>query len=131
VDLLAGRDALGYTDIMTLLQITNTGRLNYHLKALGNLVTKDDGGRYRLTEQGRQAASQLKTFPGEGAAREEAVGPEDNSCRGLDPPRDPLHHALRICAPLRLRHHLLLPVRVGLRWHRGAPDGASWFSPHS
>jgi hypothetical protein len=48
---------------MTLLQITNTGRLNYHLKALGSLISKDEGGRYHLTEQGRQAAGLLRTFP--------------------------------------------------------------------
>lgn len=63
LELLAERDALSYTDVMTLLQITNTGRLNYHLKALGNLLSKDEGGKYRLTEQGRQAAGLLKTFP--------------------------------------------------------------------
>jgi hypothetical protein len=69
--LLAEREALSYTEIMTLLQITNTGRLNYHLKVLGSLLTKDEGGRYHLTEQGQQAASLLKTFP-------ERVPPEKN-----------------------------------------------------
>ena len=63
LELLAERESLSYTDIMTLLQITNTGRLNYHLKALANLVSKDETGINRLTEQGRQAASLLKTFP--------------------------------------------------------------------
>ncbi|MGP8124843.1 MAG: winged helix-turn-helix domain-containing protein [Nitrososphaerales archaeon] len=63
LELLAERESLTYTDMMTLLQITNTGRLNYHLKALGSLISKDEGGRYRLTDQGRQAASLLRTFP--------------------------------------------------------------------
>jgi DNA-binding transcriptional ArsR family regulator len=63
LELLAEKESLTYTDMMTLLQITNTGRLNYHLKALGSLISKDEGGRYRLTEQGRQAASLLRTFP--------------------------------------------------------------------
>jgi len=63
LELLVERESLTYTDIMTLLQITNTGRLNYHLKALGNLLSKDEGGRYHLTEQGRQAAGLLRTFP--------------------------------------------------------------------
>lgn len=63
LELLAEKEPLTYTDIMTLLQITNTGRLNYHLKALSSLVSKGEGGRYRLTEQGRQAANLLKTFP--------------------------------------------------------------------
>ena len=63
LELLAERESLTYTEIMTLLQITNTGRLNYHLKALGSLLSKDDSGKYHLTDQGRQAASLLKTFP--------------------------------------------------------------------
>jgi len=63
LELLAEKDSLSYTEMMTLLQITNTGRLNYHLKALGSLISKDEGGRYRLTEQGRQAADLLRTFP--------------------------------------------------------------------
>jgi len=63
LELLAEKESLAYTDMMTLLQITNTGRLNYHLKALGSLISKDEGGRYRLTEQGRQAADLLRTFP--------------------------------------------------------------------
>lgn len=63
LELLAEKESLTYTDLMTLLQITNTGRLNYHLKALGGLISKDEGGRYRLTEQGRQAADLLRTFP--------------------------------------------------------------------
>lgn len=63
LELLAERDALNYTEIMTVLSITNTGRLNYHLKALGDLITKDSEGRYRLTEKGKLAANMLKTFP--------------------------------------------------------------------
>jgi DNA-binding transcriptional ArsR family regulator len=63
LELLAEKGTLSYTEIMTLLQITNTGRLNYHLKALANLVSKDDEGKYRLTEQGRLAASLVSTFP--------------------------------------------------------------------
>jgi hypothetical protein len=63
LELLAEKESLSYTDIMTFLQITNTGRLNYHLKALTSLVSKDEAGKYHLTEQGRQAASLLKTFP--------------------------------------------------------------------
>ena len=63
LELLAEKDSLTYTEMMTLLQITNTGRLNYHLKALGSLISKDEGGKYRLTEQGRQAANLLRTFP--------------------------------------------------------------------
>jgi hypothetical protein len=35
--LLDEKEALGYTEIMTVLGVTNTGRLNYHLKVLGDL----------------------------------------------------------------------------------------------
>jgi len=63
LELLSEKESLTYTDMMTLLQITNTGRLNYHLKVLGSLISKDEEGRYRLTEQGRQAANLLRTFP--------------------------------------------------------------------
>lgn len=64
MELLAQREeGLAYTEIMTILRITNTGRLNYHLKAIANLVTKDEQGKYHLTEQGGLAANLLKTFP--------------------------------------------------------------------
>ena len=64
LELLSEKQTLSYTEIMTLLQVTNTGRLNYHLKALGNLISKDDDeGKYRLTERGRLAVSLLRTFP--------------------------------------------------------------------
>ncbi len=63
LELLAEKEGLSYTEIMALLQITNTGRLNYHLKALGALVSKDDQGKYSLNERGKLAANMLKTFP--------------------------------------------------------------------
>ncbi|MGA2682825.1 MAG: winged helix-turn-helix domain-containing protein [Candidatus Bathyarchaeia archaeon] len=63
LELLAEKEAIGYTEIMALLQITNTGRLNYHLKALKGLVSKDDQGKYRLTEKGQLAVNLLRTFP--------------------------------------------------------------------
>jgi hypothetical protein len=63
LELLAEKEALGYTEIMTVLGVTNTGRLNYHLKVLGDLVSKDNGGRYHLTERGQLAVNLLKTFP--------------------------------------------------------------------
>ena len=63
LELLSEKQALSYTDVMTLLQITNTGRLNYHLKALGNLISKDADGKYSLTDRGRVAVSLLRTFP--------------------------------------------------------------------
>jgi predicted transcriptional regulator len=63
LQVLAEKETLGYTEIMALLQIKNTGRLNYHLKALSGLVSKDDHGRYHLTEKGKLAVNLLRTFP--------------------------------------------------------------------
>lgn len=63
IAILSEKGDLNYTEIMTVLSITNTGRLNYHLKALGDLILKDDQGRYRLTEKGALAARMMKTFP--------------------------------------------------------------------
>jgi len=69
LDLLSEKQTLSYTEIMTLLHVTNTGRLNYHLKALGNLVSKDDEGKYHLTERGQLAVSLLRTFPERASAK--------------------------------------------------------------
>ncbi len=63
LELVSEKQAISYTDMMSLLQITNTGRLNYHLKALGNLISKDDEGKYHLTERGQLAVNLLRTFP--------------------------------------------------------------------
>jgi predicted transcriptional regulator len=63
LELLKENDALTYTEIMAILNITNTGRLNYHLKALNGLISKDDQGKYHLTEKGQLAVNLLVTFP--------------------------------------------------------------------
>lgn len=63
LELLSERGTLAYTDIMTVLAITNTGRLNYHMRALNGLITKETDGRYRLTEKGQLACNMLKAFP--------------------------------------------------------------------
>lgn len=63
LELLKENDALTYTEIMAVLKITNTGRLNYHLRALNGLISKDDQGKYHLTEKGQLAVNLLATFP--------------------------------------------------------------------
>ena len=63
LELLVENKTLSYTEIMTILQIKNTGKLNYHLKSLGSLITKDEQGKYYLTERGKLAANMVKTFP--------------------------------------------------------------------
>lgn len=67
LDLLYSKGSASYTEILSALSIANTGKLNYHLKMLGNLIDKDDQGRYRLTERGTQAVNLLKGFAQPGA----------------------------------------------------------------
>ncbi len=57
VALLNEKGSQSYTDLMTALGISNTGKLNYHLKVLSELVTKDSGGLYVLTDKGKLAAN--------------------------------------------------------------------------
>lgn len=61
--LLNEKGSLGYTDLMVKLGISNTGRLNYHLKVLDDLVLKNDGGQYALSEKGKLASRLLLEFP--------------------------------------------------------------------
>lgn len=53
-----------YVDLMHLVGVTNTGKFNYHLKILGDLIEKDQKGKYGLTEKGQMAAQLLHKFPG-------------------------------------------------------------------
>jgi predicted transcriptional regulator len=52
-----------YVELMDLAKVTNTGRFNYHLKVLGDLIEKQGDGRYSLTERGRLAVQLLDEFP--------------------------------------------------------------------
>ncbi|MEM4733927.1 MAG: winged helix-turn-helix domain-containing protein, partial [Candidatus Bathyarchaeia archaeon] len=60
--LLHERGSLSYTDLMNTLSIVNTGRLNYHLKILDNLILKREDGQYMLTEIGTLASRLLIEF---------------------------------------------------------------------
>ncbi len=51
--LLNEKDALSHSDLMAKLGFLTTGLLNYHLKQLDNLLTKDADGKYTLTEKGQ------------------------------------------------------------------------------
>lgn len=57
------RKNLSYVDLMDLVGATNTGKFNYHLKILGDLIEKDQNGKYGLTEKGQMAAQLLQKFP--------------------------------------------------------------------
>lgn len=52
-----------YTELMENLDIISTGTLNYHLKVLGELLTKNQEGQYTLTDKGRLAYKVLTEFP--------------------------------------------------------------------
>ncbi|NIR14553.1 MAG: helix-turn-helix transcriptional regulator [Desulfobacterales bacterium] len=54
---------LAYVELMTLLEVENTGKLNYHLKILGDLIEKNPDGKYHLTEKGDLASQLLHKFP--------------------------------------------------------------------
>ncbi len=53
---------LSYMDLMGAVEATNTGKFNYHLKILADLITKDSNGKYELTGKGQLAAQFLLTF---------------------------------------------------------------------
>jgi hypothetical protein len=53
---------LAYVELLGLLEIEHTGKLNYHLKLLGDLVSKDESGRYNLTEKGKLAVQVTSKF---------------------------------------------------------------------
>ena len=61
--LLNEKGSLSYTDLMDTLEIVSTGTLNYHLKILGDLLTKNETGHYMLTEKGKLASRLLIEFP--------------------------------------------------------------------
>jgi hypothetical protein len=60
---LLERKELTYVDLMNIVEVANTGKLNYHLKILGDLIEKDKNGKYRLTEKGQLASQFLMKFP--------------------------------------------------------------------
>src|SRR6266567_1449423 len=59
---LNGKGPLAYVELLGLLEIEHTGKLNYHLKLLGDLVSKDESGRYSLTEKGNLAIQVTSKF---------------------------------------------------------------------
>jgi hypothetical protein len=48
---------------MDATKTSSTGQLNYHLKVLGDLLTKNKAGQYLLTEKGKLASKLLLEFP--------------------------------------------------------------------
>jgi DNA-binding transcriptional ArsR family regulator len=63
LELLNEKTSLSYVELQNLLQISHTGKLNYHLKILGDLLVKDSqSGRYSLGEKGKIAVQLLAKF---------------------------------------------------------------------
>jgi DNA-binding transcriptional ArsR family regulator len=60
--LLNEKGSLSYTELINTLKIASTGTLNYHLKVLGELLSKNESGLYMLTEKGRLASRLLLEF---------------------------------------------------------------------
>lgn len=59
---LQEKGSISYVDLMKILGITNTGKMNYHLKVLGDLIAKNEDGKYLLTEKGKLATRMLLEF---------------------------------------------------------------------
>ena len=60
---LAGNKSLSYVELLNITETSNTGKFNYHLKILGDLIAKDENGKYYLTEKGQLALEFLQKFP--------------------------------------------------------------------
>jgi len=51
-----GSKRLSYVKFMKIVKVVSIGKFNYHLKILGDLIEKDQNGKYSLTEKGQTAA---------------------------------------------------------------------------
>ena len=63
--LLHEKGSLSYVDLMKAIGITSTGKMNYHLKVLNNLILKKEDGQYALTEKGELSLRLMLTYPEE------------------------------------------------------------------
>ena len=52
VRLLRENGTLSYTELMKAIKVRSSGKMNYHLKVLDNLLSTDEKGQYSLTEKG-------------------------------------------------------------------------------
>lgn len=59
---MAEKGPLEYSEIMRELGLTSTGRLNYHLKVMRELLEKDELRRYRLNRRGLLAYQLLSEY---------------------------------------------------------------------
>lgn len=74
LELLGQRGSLSYSELLRLLGIEHTGKLNYHLRVLGDLLDKDEQtGYYTLSEKGKIALALLDKFQREAEKRPDGV----------------------------------------------------------
>ncbi|XHH10035.1 MAG: winged helix-turn-helix domain-containing protein [Candidatus Bathyarchaeia archaeon] len=60
---LNDKGAQSYTELLEATGAGSTGRLNYHLKILSDLLTKNEAGQYTLSEKGKVAVKLIAEFP--------------------------------------------------------------------
>lgn len=65
ITLLNQKGSASYTELLEASETGSTGLLNYHIKVLGDLITKNENGQYLLSEKGKVALSVLLNFPAE------------------------------------------------------------------
>jgi hypothetical protein len=57
------KGSLSYSELLNLLDPPHTGKLNYHLKMLGDLIQKEEqNSKYKLSEKGELAVQLLSGF---------------------------------------------------------------------
>jgi len=80
---LSERGNLPYVDLMNFVGVSSTGKFNYHLKILGDLIEKDQIGRYVLTEKAEGCPSSSKVSKEEASTNNFVYGGRcgDRFCR--------------------------------------------------
>ncbi len=74
IELLSENVELPYSEILNNLRI-DSGQLNFHLRNMGGLITKEENGNYLLTSDGKIASILLKKLHRLSQSGEEAVEP--------------------------------------------------------
>lgn len=59
---LLSEKPLGFSELKRKLKIKSSGKLDFHIKKLGNLIKMDAEGKYTLTKHGYKALYAIKTI---------------------------------------------------------------------